>query len=127
MQTWSGIAVTQSGSVVRGRVLTAGGVSIARVDSPEPAPEGAEQALLEAASARTWRGGVEMPLRWAGREIRVVVSGSVTDGVACVESVTGDVDLTPAEEARAEAELLAASKRDAARLAERVPSYRRCA
>lgn len=39
----------------------------------------------------------------------------------------GDVDLILAEEARAEAELLAASKRDAARMAERVPAYRRCA
>lgn len=84
MRTWSGIAVTPSGSVVRGRVLTAGGVSIARVDSPEPAPDGAEEALLEAASARTWRGGVE-------KEIEPGFAYAAAKRVPTVEELIDDI------------------------------------
>jgi hypothetical protein len=61
------------------------------------------------------------------RRLPACITDVIECKVACVEFVMGDVDLILAEEARAEAELLAASKRDAARLAERVPAYRRCA
>lgn len=79
-------------------------------------------------SRQIWRGGVVVEIERDGALLEAIVAGSVTGGVACVEAVTGlDDDLTSCEEDFAEAELLAACSREAARRAEIVPAYRRCA
>lgn len=78
---------------------------------------------------------VKVPLERNGALRDALIDGAVSDGVACVESARwvdgGEVDLTSAEETYCEAELeraaAASIARDAARRAELVPAYRRCA